>query len=255
MGKLFVNWILFLHTLRTYNLKKTLSWKIKALADVLCHPFVYKPFFGNSLTDFYLERTRQKKQRLPVLPLQHCIDPSKTITLANCISQGANISSLELMCLVGIIVKRSSQRLLEIGTYDGNTTLQMGWNTSEDAVIHTLDLPDDQLDFVLERRRYVNTLVEKKITQHYGDSKNYNFGKFAEEGPLDFIFIDGDHSYEAVKNDTEKALEILAPGGCILWHDYTPWIPGVFQYLDEFLHKCPIQQIEGTTLAFFEKTI
>jgi len=242
-----------MHPLRKYNIEKTLSWKIKVLADAFCHPFQYKSFFGESLTHFDLKRKREKKQRLPLLSLNECIDLKAPITLVNCLSEGANISPFELICLMGVVKKRSPKRLLEIGTYNGNTTLQMGNNTSEDTVIHTLDLPEDQLDFILEKRRYIETLVEKKIVEHYGDSKNYDFNHFTKEGLLDFVFIDGDHSYASVKIDTEKTLEALAPGGCILWHDYTPWIPGVFQYLNELAPMYPIRQIEKTTFAFFEK--
>ncbi len=37
-----------------------------------------------------------------------------------------------------------------------------------------------------------------------------------------FILIDGDHSYEAVKQDIQDYYQILAPGGIIMFHDYLP---------------------------------
>ena len=37
--------------------------------------------------------------------------------------------------------------------------------------------------------------------------------------PLNIIFIDGDHSYEAVHTDTEKVIPWLAPGGFLVFHD------------------------------------
>jgi predicted O-methyltransferase YrrM len=36
----------------------------------------------------------------------------------------------------------------------------------------------------------------------------------------DFIFIDGDHSYEGVLSDIELYLPKLKPGGCVAFHDY-----------------------------------
>lgn len=36
----------------------------------------------------------------------------------------------------------------------------------------------------------------------------------------DFIFIDGDHSYEAVVKDIEKTSRLLKPGGLLAFHDY-----------------------------------
>lgn len=38
-------------------------------------------------------------------------------------------------------------------------------------------------------------------------------------GPLSFVYVDGDHSYEQARRDVEHALEYLAPGGFILLDD------------------------------------
>jgi Methyltransferase domain len=37
---------------------------------------------------------------------------------------------------------------------------------------------------------------------------------------MDLIYIGASHSYSAVKNDTEKALRMLAPSGVIVWDGY-----------------------------------
>ena len=68
---------------------------------------------------------------------------------------------------------------------------------------------------------------------------------------FDFIFIDGDHRFEAVKADTEAALEFLqAGGGTLVWHDYYEGAPawvGVKRYLDSLALE--IEQVEDTWLA------
>jgi len=48
--------------------------------------------------------------------------------------------------------------------------------------------------------------------------------------PFDFIFIDGDHAYEAVRKDFEDWLPLLASGGYVSFHDSAPVtsIPGAF---------------------------
>jgi predicted O-methyltransferase YrrM len=40
------------------------------------------------------------------------------------------------------------------------------------------------------------------------------------EAPFEFIFIDAGHRYEEVLNDSRRALEVLSPNGCVVWHDY-----------------------------------
>lgn len=40
--------------------------------------------------------------------------------------------------------------------------------------------------------------------------------------PVDLVFIDADHSYEAAKKDFLASLKLLAPNGVILLHDSDP---------------------------------
>ena len=55
------------------------------------------------------------------------------------------------------------------------------------------------------------------------------------------IFIDGDHSYEGALADFERCRDLLAPGGCMVFHDYgfgkhhgePDFHPGVTRTIDE----------------------
>lgn len=45
---------------------------------------------------------------------------------------------------------------------------------------------------------------------------------FSSIGKFDLIFIDGDHSYEGVKKDTENVFKVLKnDNSIIVWHDYS----------------------------------
>lgn len=52
----------------------------------------------------------------------------------------------------------------------------------------------------------------------------------------DVLFIDGDHSYAGVKNDTINYLSIVRDGGYIIFHD-TCHIPGIQQWIQEIPQK------------------
>eukprot|EP00931_Biecheleriopsis_adriatica_P064384 TRINITY_DN39171_c0_g1_i1.p1 TRINITY_DN39171_c0_g1~~TRINITY_DN39171_c0_g1_i1.p1 ORF type:complete len:813 (-),score=84.18 TRINITY_DN39171_c0_g1_i1:95-2179(-) len=41
--------------------------------------------------------------------------------------------------------------------------------------------------------------------------------------PVDVVFIDGDHSYEAIVSDLRIAPSFLRPGGLVTGHDFSPW--------------------------------
>ncbi|NOS67615.1 MAG: hypothetical protein HOO67_04605 [Candidatus Peribacteraceae bacterium] len=63
-----------------------------------------------------------------------------------------------------------------------------------------------------------------------------------ENNSLDFVYIDANHSYEAVKEDLELWWPKVRPGGVIAGHDYLDGqIPegdfGVKSAVDEFMHK------------------
>ena len=45
------------------------------------------------------------------------------------------------------------------------------------------------------------------------------FAKQLGDDKLDFLFIDGDHSYEGVKQDFEFYSPFVAPGGIVAFHD------------------------------------
>lgn len=63
------------------------------------------------------------------------------------------------------------------------------------------------------------------------------------------IWIDGDHSTEAVARDVRLALPLLAPGGVLACHDYgEDTCPGVAQALDAW--RTPDRVID--TLAIYE---
>lgn len=49
---------------------------------------------------------------------------------------------------------------------------------------------------------------------------------------IDFIYIDGDHSYPSVCSDIKTSLELIQDGGIIGGHDYG--IPSVREAVDEF---------------------
>jgi hypothetical protein len=64
---------------------------------------------------------------------------------------------------------------------------------------------------------------------------------------FDFVFIDGDHDYEQVREDIHNASLIISPGGLLSGHDYKNF-PGVTQAVDEFSKQTgkPVIEEAGT---------
>ena len=56
--------------------------------------------------------------------------------------------------------------------------------------------------------------------QHIKGLDDVNQIKRLWNGGLDFVYLDADHSYTAVKNDLESWLPLIRPGGIICGHDF-----------------------------------
>jgi hypothetical protein len=76
-------------------------------------------------------------------------------------------------------------------------------------------------------------------------------------GSLGLIFIDGDHSFEGVREDTEHALHRIQRlgGGTIAWHDCYPEAPAwcsVYSFLEDLSMSNNVYRVEGSWLAYLD---
>lgn len=163
-------------------------------------------------------------------------------------SHHANHADMIYVCAMASI--SNATKIFEFGTYRGQTTCGLA-SVCKDAQIYTLNLPlEDDPRYAPYIGMYIaNSPDRDRITQIFCDSRTFDTSPYSES--MDYIFIDGDHSYEGVKNDTEKALQLLKPGGIIVWHDYAAKSPGVLKYLAEFSLDRPLFQLRKTCLAVY----
>jgi len=173
----------------------------------------------------------------------------------------------ELLFLGAICKYLKPRKIFEIGTFTGSTTLSVALNTSTKTEIFTLDLhPSKRTKHKRESgivgkypdyqsgELFKNTPLSKKITQLFGNSQTFDFRRFYNN--IDLVFIDANHRYSFVKNDTKNAFKILRPGGVIIWDDYiwdehAPWCAGVAQHLHELQKSKPIFRIAQTRFAIY----
>ena len=60
--------------------------------------------------------------------------------------------------------------------------------------------------------------------------------KNVDMSKIDYVFLDGGHEYETVKNDLYNCMEVLEKNGTILCDDYNlSYAPGVKKAIDEFI--------------------
>ena len=98
---------------------------------------------------------------------------------------------------------------------------------------------------------FQSALERVKITQIYCDSTSFDHSEYRKK--VDLIFVDASHEYDSVRSDSEKALEMLASGGVILWHDYVFSHYGVYAWLNELSHTIDLFSIPNTTLVYHHR--
>src|SRR5579859_7240325 len=116
------------------------------------------------------------------------------------------------------------KKLVEIGVWEGMTTMRLRAAMAADAELLCVDpYPVGRLGFSTQRiiaRRSVGKIRNGRVrwVRATGADAGRRY-RIDTEGPVDFIFIDGDHTYEALKGDWEAWSGWVAPDGIVALHD------------------------------------
>jgi Methyltransferase domain len=193
-------------------------------------------------------------------------DRTSNIKLSVTRHEDGRLPDDQALCVVAIAVYENPREILEIGTYMGHTTRQLAENLPNSA-IHTVDLPEsfspdkdpdrtmpkDDLHLVARRtvgREFLGQPCASHIIQHFGDSANWDFAK---AGKPTFFFIDGAHTYEYCKSDSEKCFALCGGKGVFLWHDCDRIHPGIIKFVAEWRKLGrDLRRIAGTPLIYWK---
>jgi len=101
------------------------------------------------------------------------------------------------------------------------------------------------------------TYLLKKFERntHLVKGNSNNLLKKMDMSKIDYVFLDGGHAYETVKNDLESCIPVIDNNGTVLCDDYDlSYAPGVKKAIDEFIeiYKYKIKII-STRFARIEK--
>jgi Methyltransferase domain len=214
--------------------------------------------------------TRGQKTTLPVADWREVIDPAP-IRLLQARKSSGDVNLAELAVLASAAAAtRVGEEIIEIGTFDGRTTLNLAINSRPQFNVFTLDLPPDMAPkYALARGE--NAFVQKprsgrhfleapsewagaagRIIQLFGDSATFDWS--AHGGRAGLVFVDGSHAYDYVIADTDTALRLVANKGMVIWHDYGVW-DGVTRALEEIeaSRHLGLRHVRGTSLVVWQR--
>ena len=144
----------------------------------------------------------------------------------------------ELVSLATEISRLRPQNAMEIGTYLGGTLFLLCRLAHPDASVISLDLHRGTLGGARKLIYYSFPKAPQRLHVVTGDSHSpQTLAQVARKlgsAKLDFLFIDGDHSYEGVKKDFEMYSPLVRAGGIIAFHDIVAHPPELQCHVKEF---------------------
>ncbi len=139
----------------------------------------------------------------------------------------------EILLLAKILQQSAPKRSMEIGTNYGGTLLLLCTLSPPDATIISLDLPSGsfgggyplrKIPLFRKFARGRQRLHLIRADSHAQETKERVLRILGGE-PLDYLFIDGDHTLEGVQRDFQMYSPLVRSGGIIAFHDIATHSP------------------------------
>jgi predicted O-methyltransferase YrrM len=158
---------------------------------------------------------------LPQINLLDLI-PSFNEEVENCTHLDGTSMPIDIALLKALAKKHNNCEYLEIGTWRGESIYNLS-KVSKHCTSLSLSNKEMIAFGLTEKHTKVQRLFSKNlsnVTHIEHNSLTFNFSSLNKK--FDLIFVDGDHTYEAVKSDTKNVFNLLKDeNSIIIWHDYT----------------------------------
>ena len=144
----------------------------------------------------------------------------------------------ELVSLATKVAGLGPRNVMEIGTHLGGTLFLFSRLADPNARMLSLDLYRGRFGGIRKTIYYSFLRGRQQLHTITADSHSSStlsmVTKKLGTAKLDFLFIDGDHSYDGVKRDFEMYSTLVRPGGLIAFHDIVPHPPEAQCHVSEF---------------------
>ena len=109
------------------------------------------------------------------------------------------------------------KNVIEIGCYNGASSICIAKALQDNGfgILHAVDISSTNIE--ITKRNLENADLTQWVQLYHGDSSDHDV--LDRLSTSEFIFIDGDHSYEGAKRDFENYQNKLDTRGIMLFHD------------------------------------
>ncbi|MCL5876647.1 MAG: class I SAM-dependent methyltransferase [Candidatus Bathyarchaeota archaeon] len=146
----------------------------------------------------------------------------------------------EITSLCEIVQKANPHVIVEIGTSSGGTLFLFS-NITQAKKIVSIDLPNGPFGGCYPSWKIPlfksfskwNTIKLLRADSH-SEETALKLRRILNGSKIDFLFIDGDHTYDGVKKDFEIYSPLVKEGGIIAFHDIAQHDPVSGCHVDDF---------------------
>jgi len=198
-----------------------LSKSIKALSLIIRNPWLLNKILDDDRN--WKRFTREKFERENGLPVLHPVDLfgdfNETVEPFAYLDGGSLPTDLALLKKLARGIPHC--KYFEIGTWRGESVANVA-SVAESCF--TLNLSENEMKTMGLNQRYIDlhgyySADIPHVTHLEGNTLSFDFNALNQK--FDLIFIDGDHHFEMVKNDTQKVFQHLVhEKSIVVWHDY-----------------------------------
>lgn len=155
----------------------------------------------------------------------------------------------EFLGLLNIFKEKTPKVVLEIGTANGGTLFCFSKLAPEDATIISIDLPGadfgggypkSKIPLYSSFRKRGQKMFLFREDSH-AEQTLEKLKEILNAEKIDFLFIDGDHTYEGVKCDFGLYGPMVSKGGLIAFHDIVEGPPEKVGGVPRFWHEVKSQ--------------
>ena len=126
----------------------------------------------------------------------------------------------EAALLFKTVASMIAPRGVEIGRYHGGSTVLLAHAVGPGGFVYSIDVNGKHNGKIRKQLTKLGMLDRVKL--RVGNSLKAAL----PDHLLDFVFIDGDHSYAGVRADQDRWGAAVRPGGFVIHHDMTRYPPG-----------------------------
>jgi predicted O-methyltransferase YrrM len=131
---------------------------------------------------------------------------------------------------------QGGRRVVELGVYEGSSAVMLCRALGPDAELHLIDPFIDPVGASLRAGWRANPTATRLAVKranprngpaiHWHIARSQDVGRDWTVGPVDLLFIDGDHSAAGCREDWDVWHSHIAPSGAVAFHDARDGLQG-----------------------------